>query len=531
MQKIFFGRAPYLDIIEKRVKGLHDGYRQNICLIGNELVGKTTLATRFIGKFCDNRFVIVYLDIRHEPFQVFGRRFIGCMLYNFLQNSNVPLREDLDFLIEKAAPFVPKTAARIRTILADLDHRKKENVFSQLLSLCDCLHQETGKCCLVIFDEFQNLEALGIKALYKEWSQVLITQKSTMYVIISSLPYKANVILSKNLSLLFGNFEVIIVEPFDVREAHRYLDTRLLPNSLNPGHRNFIVHFAGGYPFYLDLLCDAVSSSPHPDLVQILEGLLFSSSGILNQRFHNYLKRFSDSPYAQDYIGILHIVAGGQNRIKDIAHILKKPQTVIRTRVSYLLEADALSRSGDFLKIDDRVFSFWLRFVYQGKLNALTFDAANQNALFRANIEAMIHEFLASAAKKLPERVTEMVRLFSDDRIQVEKKNMRLTRFREIKPVEFNNHSLKEGLVCRSGDSLWVIGFKQDALNEEDIAAFSQECRRFRHKLERKVLVTLADVDQNSRLRALDEKVWTWDLQCLNQMFDLYSKPQIVPTL
>jgi hypothetical protein len=527
MQKTFFGRTQYLDIIEKRVKGLRDGYRQNICFIGDELVGKTALTLRFISKFCDNRFVTVYLDIRHEPLPVFAHRFIGCMLYSFLQNSNAPLREDLDFLIEKASGLIPKTAARIKSILADLDRRKKENIFSQLLSLCDSLQQETGKCCLVIFDEFQNLEALGIKSLYKEWSQVLITQKSTMYIIVSSLPYKAGVILSKNLSLLFGNFEVITVEPFDVREADQYLDTRLMQSALPPGLRDFIVHFTGGYPFYLDLLCDAVSTSSHPDLVQILEGLLFSSSGILNQRFHNYLKRFSDSPYAPDYIGILHMVAAGHNKIKDIAHILKKPQTVVASRVSYLLEADALTRNGDFLQIGDRVFSFWLRFVHQGKLNALTFDAQNQNATFRKSIETMIYEFMASANKKLPDRITEMVRLFCDDRIQIEKKSMRLTHFREIKPVEFNNRSLKDGLVCRSGDSLWVIGFKQDALNEDDITAFSQECRKYRHKLERKVLVTLADVDQNSRLRALEEKIWTWDLNCLNQMLDLYSKPRI----
>jgi hypothetical protein len=120
-----------------------------------------------------------------------------------------------------------------------------------------------------------------------------------------------------------------------------------------------------------------------------------------------------------------------------------------------------------------------------------------------------------------------MMRLFCDDRIQIEKKNMRLTHFREIKPIEFTSRSVKDGLVCRSGDSLWVIGFKQDALSEDDITLFSAECRKYRHKLERKVLVTLADIDQNSRLRALEEKIWTWDLNCLNQMLDLFSKPRI----
>jgi hypothetical protein len=289
-----------------------------------------------------------------------------------------------------------------------------------------------------------------------------------------------------------------------------------------------MVHFTGGFPFYLDLLCDSVNSVPYPDLVQILDGLLFGASGILNQKFQTYLKRFSDSQYFQDYIGILHLVSTGRNKIKDIANILKKPQTVVSARVSYLLEADALSRTGDFLKINDRVFSFWIRFVYHGKLSALAFDAQNQNAVFRKNIELMIYEFMASSGKKLSERVTEMVRLFADEKIQVDRKNLKLTHFREVKPVEFGGRSLKEGLVCRSNDSLWLIGLKQDALSEDDISVFSQECKKYRPKLERKVLVTLQDLDQNSRLRAMDEKIWTLDLNGLNNMLDLFSKPRII---
>jgi len=413
MQKIFFSRTQYLDVINRRVKGLCDGYHQNICLLGPELVGKTTIVSHFISHFCDNRFVIVSLDIRNETMQAFGRRFIGCMLYNFLQNSDIPLKEELDYLLEKASIFIPKTCARMRSIIVDLERRKKEDAFSNLLSLCDYLNQETGKYCIVIFDEFHNLEHLGSRSLYKEWSQVLITQKTTMYLIASSLAYKAGIILSKNLNLLFGNFEVITVEPFDVRESHRYIDMRLAPGALAQGLRDFMVYFTGGYPFYLELLCDMVSSnSPNPDLVQILEELLFSACGILNQRFHNYLRRISDSPYARDYAGILYCVASGQNRIKDVAHIIKKPKAVVVSRMSYLLEEGILTRSGDFLQIDDRVFSFWLRFVYHGKLNALTFDMQSQNAVFRKNIEAMISEFLASANKKLPERITELARLF-----------------------------------------------------------------------------------------------------------------------
>ena len=107
-------------------------------------------------------------------------------------------------------------------------------------------------------------------------------------------------------------------------------------------------------------------------------------------------------------------------------------------------------------------------------------------------------------------------------------KKILLNHFREIKPLEFRSRVLKNGLIGRSSDSLWIVAVKSEQLNEEDIVEFSRECRRYRHKLQRKVIVTLRDIDTNTRLRALEEKIWAWDINSLNQMLDLYSKPRVI---
>jgi len=107
----------------------------------------------------------------------------------------------------------------------------------------------------------------------------------------------------------------------------------------------------------------------------------------------------------------------------------------------------------------------------------LTFDAKNQKALFRENIEGMIREFIFNAQKPVIERITELLGLFEDEVVQIEKKRLRLNHFREIKPLELNQRSLKEGLIGRSNDSLWIIAFKHDLLTEDDIAEFAKECK------------------------------------------------------
>jgi len=120
------------------------------------------------------------------------------------------------------------------------------------------------------------------------------------------------------------------------------------------------------------------------------------------------------------------------------------------------------------------------------------------------------------------------LQLFEDDLMQIERKKIRLNHFREVKPLSFNHRLLKDGLLGHSSDSLWIMAIKPDALTEQDIAEFSKECKKYHHKSQRKIMVTLREVDPNARLRALEEKVWTWDLNNLNQILDLFSKPRVI---
>lgn len=524
----FFGRQVCLDVLEKRIRGLKEGYRQNIAIIGDELVGKTSMIFRLLDKLYDNRIIILYLEVRPESFSLFANRFIGALLYNFLINSGIPLKEDIDYLIKMSDKYIPKTVERIKFILNSLEKRKKNNALTELLSLCEIFKQETGKFCVVIFDEFHNLENIGIKNLYREWTRLLVSQKNTMYIIISSLKFKTRMILSKNLSLLFGNFEVILVEPFDIKTSEKYLRHRLAGLNLNAGLGNFIVHFTGGYPFYLEVITDAILKTNQANLTDIIENLLFDNSGILNQRFSNYLKRYLDSVHSQDYISILYLISDGHNKLKDIAHLLHITKKELGSRINHLFELDTITRSGDFLKVNDRVFSFWLRFVYQERLKSLTFDAKNQKAVFRSNIENILKEFTFNAQKPIIERMSELLRLFQNEVVQIEKKRMRLNHFREIKPLEFNNRGLKDGLIGRSDDSLWIMAFKYDLLTEEDISEFARECKKYRHKPQKKIIIAFQDIDTNARLRALEEKILTWDLNNLNQVLDLFLKPRII---
>ena len=325
-----------------------------------------------------------------------------------------------------------------------------------------------------------------------------------------------------------GNFEVIAVEPFDIKTSAEFLNSKLPGVNLAIPLSNFVVHFTGGYPMYLEVIAGALLKNKGQSLAEVLDEELFELTGILNQRFSSLIRSFLEQPHSNDYISILYLISSGRNRIKDVAHFLHMQKKDLLIRINHLLEADAINRSGDFLKINDRVFSFWMKFVYQEKLQSLTFDAKIQKAKFRDHLEEIIQEFILQAQKPLMERMNELLGSFEDEMVQMERRKVRLNHFREIKPLQFHSRILKHGLIGRSNESLWIVAVNQEALTEEDVVEFSRECRKYRHKLQRKIIVTLKDIDMNTRLRALEEKIWTWDINSLNQMLDLYSKPRVI---
>jgi len=442
--------------------------------------------------------------------------------------------DDLGFLLLKADKFIPKTIEAIKNILAIPKRKHRENIFTQLLSLCDILHSETGKFCVIIFDEFHHLQTLGLKQVYKQLSKMLMIQKSVLYIILSSAKFKAKKILSSHLALLFGNFQIIELPPLDLRTTENFIVSKLSHLCIGKSLVDFLIHFTGGCPLYLKIVTDSLLRAPSPitknKLAEIIQDLMFVETGVLNQRFNNYLDSlFSGSKLAQDYQALLYCIADGQNRIKDIAASLHKPKTQIISRLNFLLENDVIAKSGDFFIICDRVFGFWLRFVYQEKLNSLTFNTEEQKKSFRVKIENKIEQFILANQKSVLERTMELLRLFENELIQMRNKKIRLIHFREVKPLTFAQSRLHDGLLGRSKDSLWVMAVKSDVITEDDIVDFANQCQKLRYaKLQRKVIITNSNIDTNVRLKAMEEKVLTWDLDDLNLILDLYNKPRIV---
>ena len=529
-EESFWDRREYLDILAKRIRDFKEGYRQNIALIGYESCGKSTLIRALVRKCQDGRLIILYLETRPENFEGFARRFIGALLYNFLSAGVVPVKEDIDFLVAKAEKYIPRTSAAVKKFLSEIKtKRSKSSFFQPLLSLLDVITEETGKSCVVVLDEFLELEKLGIHSLYEEWSKKLITQKKVMYILSSSAVSRTKEVLARDLSLLFGNFETISVENFANDASEAFLTERFRGlKQIENGWKGFLVHFTGGSPFYLTAVSEAVIKSPGAGLVDILEKLMCEPCGILFQKYSAVMQKLSSAACGRDYVQLAHSIAGGHNKIRDLGHLLGKKRAELNNRIAYLLDNDIVLKAGEFLQFTDRMFGFWLKFVHRGKNLSFSPDDKTQKEEFRSRLKEDISAFIKDTRKPVQERVTELLGLFQDDVIQIERRKIRLAQFREIKPLEFGAGGVRDGVIGRSGDALWIMGFKNEPVTEDDITAFAKECRKYRNKLDKKILVALHDVETNARLRALEEKIITWNLENINQLFDIFHRPRVV---
>ena len=537
---ILFGRAEILNLLHKRVGDLKEGYRQNIALVGQKLIGKTSIIRYFLSNLNDNRVVCIYLESDHFEFKTFVKKFIGSFLNGVAHSESLSRSNDLDILIDSTQRFMPQTIEHIKKIIASLEKEKNSIIYHDLINMPGIFTKETGKVCLVIFDEFHDIiEALNIENAYQDLNKTITIQRNCMYVIISSLKYQTKKILTEKLSLLFGNFETIEIKPFDTKTSKDFINYKLENAKLTSSLQNFLYDLTGGQPFYLQVICKELlrlAQSYHNQVITLsmlsrcLDNLLDYEWGILNRYFISHLNKINQGKSNRLSLSIILSIARGKRRINDITSYLHKQKIIILQKINRLLELGVLSKNGNFYYLTDKMFNFWLKFIYLKKIESVTnFDIAHStSSSFEVEIQKLMGDFIRTSEKAVSERLAELFNLFENESVQMNGYKYRLFRFKEINPIIFRGVDNNQGLIAHSKNILWLIIFKENFLKEEDVVKFIAECKNYKYKPQRRIIVSIGETDTNAKLKALQEKIWIWSLADLNLFLSLHDKHCIV---
>lgn len=533
VDKQFFGRESILRTLRKRVEALKGGYRQNMALTGQMLSGKSSILYQFLYTLKDTSLVPVYIEVVEEPFAAFADKFIATLLYNYLAScSREAQATDLASLVKAAEADIPHTIYAIKKVRVDLAKKSYSDAYRKLLGLTSTLKKETGKSCVVILDEFHNLEFFRIKNPYLHFGKIIMIQKDTMYIVSSSQKSTIKNILSEKLALLFGNFEIIEVSGFDRKTARAFLSEKFQNVTLPEVYADYLIDFTEGNPFYMDVFAKKmmeivnfrkVSSADESVVIEALTALLYNSSGTINQYFTNNIMSLLEKDLRESCLDVLIALAHGCNKLPELAGwFRKKNSTVFAKKLARLIALDMVYKNGVFYEVQDKVFNFWLRTVYHKWKTSLVDDILGRINNFKNDVKSDLTGYIAESRKTAAQRIAELILLFKGEIVDIDNKKKRLPRFVRIELQRYG--SCEDIISSQKSDKYWIYEIWRDKISESAVLDFIDRYYPMRDKIAKKVCIALEGIDENALLLAKEKNIWVWELKNLNTLLRLYKK-------
>jgi AAA+ ATPase superfamily predicted ATPase len=531
----FFGREEVLELLNKRTLALKDGYRQNIALTGQSLSGKTSILHHFLYSIKEEDFITIYVEVVKEPFRSFSNRFIATLLYNALTKTGQTTGFGLENLLDKARELLPKTYSAIKNVNSCVDNGEFDEAYFNLLSLTSALKEEIKRSCVVILDEFDNLEHIGVKNPFLNFGKVIMIQKDTMYIVSSSRNQVFKKILSEKLSLLFGNFEIVKVSGFDTQGAKRYIETQISGFEADAELKRFFIAFTDGNPFYLNQILKRskeiaqglMTNFIDDDIaVQAVIDLIYNANGVIHQYLLNFILDLIETKYKDRYLAILVSIASGKNRLSDISKNIRSKQSDASKDLLELSQLGFIQKSGVFYKIDDPILAFWLKMVYQRRREALVDGIFNRNDIFLSEMKEYISSFLAESQNDATARIAQLFNAFSNELVQIDARHIKLPHFTKVEVRE--PLPQKKFIAATFRGSSWLVQAYEEPVRENDIVDYVKNIKSSDYKIANKIIIPLRGMDENAKLLAKELKISIWDLATINGLLGFYGKVRMV---
>ncbi|HEX9780289.1 MAG TPA: AAA family ATPase [bacterium] len=512
--------------LSQRLTAFRDGFRQNLALIGPPGTGKTfQLQQLLLG---DHRgLLLIYCPVYRESCRTFLSRLLCSVLQAGLSRQD---SQDLQELLADADTRLPHTAAAARAADGLLSRRAYGEAFNRTLDTIPALTRETGRAAVLMLDEFLYLDVLGLGHAFHELGKRVMTWPSTQFILASSLPYQATSILRERLQLLFGQFELLTLETLEARVAAAWIRHELDPLDGSHTLTPFLVHWLGGYPWYL-----AVWSRRMRELA-MLRGqqtlsreLLFETSwdllgrpeGIFHQWCRSRVEFLAHPKQGVRAMEVLLQVAEGARTASAVSARIGRAGVV--GILQLLAEADLVERRGTCWFVPDPLLRCWLTNVVSVQRAGTVPDDAAVQRRFDAHLSALWDRWQAASRQAFPERVSKLFGSFQDEMVLLSSKTGRLPKFER---VELLATPIRPGAMCliAEGDGRhWAAAISEGDVDEALVSQFDALCRARSPRPSRKLLVTGGAVEDNASLLAKSTSMWVWRGEDLSVLQALYG--------
>lgn len=534
----FVGREAELEVLQKRFTGFLDGYRQNIALIGEAHMGKTSLVSQFTRLSLTRRCIFYTLDVSLSLYSELLHHFCFVVLNHFLLREGT-IREEqdsIDVLIRAAEPLLPETIAKIKMMFSFSDSQQQKAIIVHILNLIETFLKETDhayKFCMVI-DEFHQLRHAFHGDVYKTLAKFIITQNDVMCVVVSSEPKEADKILSSDLHLIFGNFERVYISEFSPSDAEIFIQQYPCAEGLSSLEKKYIVHLTAGNPHYLNailsVLSQSISSAVRTDrkvLFKALCDLLLNKQGVLSQEFRLRVEQLWRIKNRSSLLKTVSLLADGYQRISEMKLFLKNTPE-IKQYLNKIVEAGIAIQSGHVYRIKDQLLLFWINHVFKpGKL--YTESSGLRERIFYERLQEAFDAFCTSVNKENITRIMDLFGSFKGDTVYREqKKALKLPHLEKVRLLRTLNDGANRSFIVGEGNDVLIAALKETQLEEQDVIDFQQHSTVLNNRNVKKCIVTLEHYTESAKFIAKEHSINLWGKDDINFLLRLYNKPVLL---
>ncbi len=535
--KAFFPPKKLLAVLRKRLADFRKDYRQNLALVGHRGVGKTSVLANVARSLSGTALTPIYVAVYPEALAHFANRLMGSLLAAALAPWQSPSGWATGAPLRRARRLYPKTVRLMRSVRSLAGRGQNEAALTELFSLPRVLAEEKRAKVVLFLDDFDHLSDLPVPDPFGILGREVMIAKDTLFVVASSRPFRARQILNEKLTLLFGRFDVIGVEPFSWEAAEAFLAFKFRHLALRKRLRRFLFHLSGGIPLHLDALTGrgmAVTTGGalagiRPDaFIAALRDELFLGGGWLHQYFQGVLEGLQKTRGLSRGGEVLVAVARGHKATRAAAQWLSMRQGEVARILTRLVEEDALVKRGAVYDLPDPLFRFWLSEVLYPRRLHVGLDMEDLVRAFEDRLRREMAAVREDEEKGFVKRLEELMKSFANERVELGEKAVRLPAFDDV--VTRKQAGALPALVGSRRGARWVVRVAEDRVSEQHVRSFLEEARALRKGarcLER-ILIPLRGMELNACILAKEAHVGIWDPQTLNQLFDLYGKSRLV---
>lgn len=491
----------------QRIEAFRQGFRHNLALIGPPGSGKTYQLQQLMANPPEGT-LIIYCPLYQESCHSFLQRLLTAVV--------------------QSGPQLPKTTSAASAVEKLLSRRLYGEAFNRILDLIPILGSERGLATVLILDEFLLLEELGFSHAFHELGKRVMIWPSTLFILSSSSPYRARIILRERLQLLFGQFELIAFGSLEAETASRWAQNGLRgiedPQNVLP----FLAHWLGVLPWYLTVFFNRLSELlalqcslrlTETVLMQAVWDVLGKPEGSLHQWYRWRIEQVTHVRHGRKAIEALLHLAQGARTATELSR--RMGRAGLSEALQVLIEHDLAQRNGTCWLVEDPVFRCWLSTILSAQRLDTQMDEASIRQKLEAYLELLWRRYLARNRSTFTEHITDLFSRFCDDTVSLDSKTGRLPRFEQIKalpqPANADTYLVAEGEGKR-----WCVAIKEGPMDEQAVAQFDVFCKTQQPKPSRKLVVTSAAMADNVKVAAKTANMWVWEAGELKLLEALY---------